>query len=58
VDASGGTNFKTDGVNSLPAGRVAYAVIKAVAGPEASQIATAINSSAFMDDATGSAGTA
>jgi prepilin-type N-terminal cleavage/methylation domain-containing protein len=58
VDASGGTTFKTDGVNTLPAGRVAYAVIKAVPGPEASQIATAINSPAFMDDATGSAGTA
>jgi len=56
ADASGGTNFKTDGVNSLPAGRVAYAVIKAVPGSEASQIAVAINSSAFMDDATGSAG--
>jgi hypothetical protein len=40
VDANGGTNFKTDGVNSLPAGRVAYAVIKAVSGPEAAQIAS------------------
>ncbi len=58
VDTSGGTNFKTDGVNSLPAGRVAYAVIKAVSGPDAFQIATAINTPAFMDDATGSAGTA
>jgi prepilin-type N-terminal cleavage/methylation domain-containing protein len=58
ADASGGTNFKTDGVNGLPSGRVAYAVIKAVSGPEASQIATAINTSAFMDDATGSAATA
>jgi len=57
VDANGGTNFKVDGVNSLPAGRVAYAVIKAVPGPEASQIAIAINTPAFMDDATGSAGT-
>lgn len=58
VDANGGTNFKIDGVNSLPIGRVAYAVIKAVSGPEASQIATAINSPAFMDDTTGSAGIA
>src|ERR1019366_6846646 len=30
VDANGGTNFRADGVNSLPAGRAAYAVIKAV----------------------------
>jgi prepilin-type N-terminal cleavage/methylation domain-containing protein len=58
VDANGGTNFKVDGVNSLPSGRVAYAVIKAVAGPEASQIASAINSPAFMDDTTGAAGIA
>jgi prepilin-type N-terminal cleavage/methylation domain-containing protein len=58
LDSNGGTNFKVDGVNSLPTGRVAYAVIKAVPGPEASQIATAINTPAFMDDATGSAGTA
>jgi prepilin-type N-terminal cleavage/methylation domain-containing protein len=58
VDASGGTNFKIDGINSLATGRVAYAVIKAVPGPEAAQIATAINTPAFMDDATGSAGTA
>jgi prepilin-type N-terminal cleavage/methylation domain-containing protein len=58
VDSSGGTNFKVDGVNSLPSGRVAYAVIKAVSGPEASQIATAIDTPAFMDDTTGSAGVA
>ena len=58
VDANGGTNFKIDGVNNLPAGRVAYAVIKSVPGAEASQIATAIDSPAFMDDSTGSAGTA
>ena len=58
VDANGGTNFKVDGVNSLSAGRVAYAVIKAVPGPEASQIAISINTPAFMDDATGAAGTA
>jgi hypothetical protein len=58
VDANGGTNFKIDGVNSLAAGRVAYAVIKSVPGPEASQIATAINTPAFMDDTTGSAGLA
>lgn len=58
IDASGGTNFKVDGVNSLPSGRVAYAVIKAVSGSEAYQIATAINSPAFMDDTTGSAGVA
>jgi prepilin-type N-terminal cleavage/methylation domain-containing protein len=58
VDASGGTNFKVDGVNSLPTGRVAYAVIKGVSGPEASQIASAINTPAFMDDLTGSAGSA
>lgn len=56
VDSNGGTNFKIDGVNSLPAGRVAYAVIKGVSGPEAFQIATAIDTPAFMDDATGSAG--
>jgi prepilin-type N-terminal cleavage/methylation domain-containing protein len=55
VNASGGTNFKIDGVNSLSAGRVAYAVIKAVPGAEASQIATAIDSPAFMDDSSGSA---
>jgi prepilin-type N-terminal cleavage/methylation domain-containing protein len=58
VDVNGGTNFKVDGVNNLAAGRVAYAVIKGVSGPEASQIAAAINTPAFMDDATGSAGTA
>lgn len=58
VNANGGTNFKVDGVNSLPPGRVAYAVIKAVSGPEASQIATAIDAPAFMDDTTGSAGVA
>jgi prepilin-type N-terminal cleavage/methylation domain-containing protein len=58
IDAGGGTNFKIDGVNNLAAGRVAYAVIKAVPGPEASQIATAINTPAFMDDTTGSAGLA
>jgi prepilin-type N-terminal cleavage/methylation domain-containing protein len=55
LDAGGGTNFKIDGVNSLPSGRVAYAVLKAVAGPEAYQIATAIDSPAFMDDTSGSA---
>ena len=58
VDANGGTNFRVDGVNSLPAGRVAYAIIKAVSGPEASQIATAINTPAFMDDTSGAASTA
>jgi prepilin-type N-terminal cleavage/methylation domain-containing protein len=58
VDANGGTNFKTDGVNSLPAGRVAYAIIKAVPGSEASQIAIAIDTPAFMDDTSGSAGMA
>jgi prepilin-type N-terminal cleavage/methylation domain-containing protein len=58
VDASGGTNFRTDGVNNLPAGRVAYAIIKAVPGSEAAQIAAAIDTPAFMDDTTGSAGTA
>lgn len=58
VDASGGTNFRTDGVNNLPSGRVAYAVIKGVPGPEASQIASAINTPAFMDDNTGSASVA
>jgi len=58
VDTSGGTNFKIDGVNSLPAGRVAYAVIKSVPGTEASQIAMAIDSPAFMDDTSGSAGMA
>lgn len=58
VDASGGTNFKVDGVNNLPGGRVAYAVIKGVAGPDASQIAVAINTPAFMDDASGTAATA
>jgi prepilin-type N-terminal cleavage/methylation domain-containing protein len=58
VDANGGTNFRTDGVNSLPAGRVAYVVIKAVSGSEAAQIAAAIDTPAFMDDTTGSAGIA
>jgi prepilin-type N-terminal cleavage/methylation domain-containing protein len=55
VDANGGTNFKIDGVNSLPAGRVAYAVIKSVPGSEASQIASSIDTPAFMDDSSGSA---
>ncbi len=55
VDLNGGTNFKIDGVNSLAPGRVAYAVIKAVSGPEASQIATAVDTPAFMDDTSGSA---
>jgi prepilin-type N-terminal cleavage/methylation domain-containing protein len=54
VDANGGTNFKIDGANNLSAGRVAYAVLKGVSGPEASQIAMAINTPAFMDDTTGS----
>jgi len=58
VDPNGGTNFRTDGVNSLPAGRVAYAIIKAVPGAEAAQIAAAIDTPAFMDDSTGSAGMA
>lgn len=58
ADASGGTNFKADGVNSLAAGRVAYAVLKAVPGPDAYQIATVINTPAFMDDTSGSAGIA
>ena len=58
VDVNGGTNFKVDGVNSLPAGRVAYAVIKGVAGPDAYQIATAIDAPAFMDDTSGSAAVA
>jgi prepilin-type N-terminal cleavage/methylation domain-containing protein len=56
VDANGGTNFRTDGVNNLSAGRVAYAIIKAVPGFEAAQIATAIDTPAFMDDTSGSAG--
>lgn len=55
IDASGGTNFKVDGVNGLPAGRVAYAVIKAVPGPDASQIASSIDTPAFMDDTSGAA---
>jgi len=58
VDASGGTNFKLDGVNSLPAGRVAYAVIKSVTGSEAYQIASSIDTPAFMDDTSGSAAVA
>ena len=58
VDANGGTTFRVDGVNSLPSGRVAYAVIKGVSGPEAAQIASAIDTPAFMDDASGSAGSA
>lgn len=58
VDVNGGTNFRTDGVNGLPPGRVAYAVIKSVPGSEAAQIATAIDTPAFMDDTTGSAGMA
>jgi len=58
VDINGGTNFRIDGVNNLAAGRVAYAIIKGVSGPEASQIATAIDTPAFMDDTTGSAATA
>lgn len=58
VDASGGTEFKTDGVNALAAGRVAYAVIKGVSGPEAYQIAMAIDTPAFMDDTTGVAAAA
>jgi prepilin-type N-terminal cleavage/methylation domain-containing protein len=58
VDANGGTTFKLDGANSLSSGRVAYAVIKAVAGSEAFQLASALNTPAMMDDTTGSAGTA
>jgi prepilin-type N-terminal cleavage/methylation domain-containing protein len=58
VDVNGGTNFRIDGVNNLAAGRVAYAIIKGVSGPEAFQIATAIDTPAFMDDTTGSAGIA
>lgn len=58
VDDGGGTTFKLDGTNSLTSGRVAYAVIKAVAGSEAFQLASALNTPAMMDDATGSAGTA
>jgi prepilin-type N-terminal cleavage/methylation domain-containing protein len=58
IDANGGTNFRIDGVNGMSAGRVAYAVMKAVSGPEASQIASAIDTPAFMDDTTGSAGMA
>jgi prepilin-type N-terminal cleavage/methylation domain-containing protein len=58
VDVNGGTNFRIDGVNNLASGRVAYAVIRAVSGPEAAQIATAIDTPAFMDDTTGSAGIA
>ncbi len=58
MDGSGGTNFRIDGVTNLPTGRVAYALIKAVPGAEASQIASAINTPAFMDDNTGSAGVA
>jgi prepilin-type N-terminal cleavage/methylation domain-containing protein len=54
VDLNGGTNFRIDGVNNLAPGRVAYAVIKSVSGPEASQIATAIDTPAFMDDTSGS----
>jgi prepilin-type N-terminal cleavage/methylation domain-containing protein len=56
VDAGGGTTFRIDGVNSLPTGRVAYAVIKAVPGPEAAQIASAIDTPAFLDDTTAAAG--
>ncbi|HEY1849230.1 MAG TPA: type II secretion system protein [Opitutaceae bacterium] len=58
VNASGGTNFRIDGVNSLSAGRVAYSVIKAVSGPEAYAIASAIDTPAFMDDTSGSAASA
>ncbi|HZZ19813.1 MAG TPA: hypothetical protein VFE25_10610, partial [Opitutaceae bacterium] len=58
ADSNGATNFKIDGVNNLPSGRVAYAVLKSVAGPDAARIANAIDTPAFMDDATGSAGAA
>ncbi len=58
VDANGGTTFRVDGVNGLPQGRVAYAVIKGVSGPEASQIASAIDTPAFMDDTSGAAASA
>ena len=58
VDANGGTTFRVDGVNSLPAGRVAYAVIKSVTGTEAAQIAAAIDTPAFMDDTSGAAAAA
>ena len=56
VDANGGTNFRIDGVNNLAAGRVAYAVIKAVPGPEAAQIAASIDTPAFIDDSSAAAG--
>jgi prepilin-type N-terminal cleavage/methylation domain-containing protein len=58
VDGAGGTTFKLDGANVLTSGRVAYAVIKGMAGSEAFQLASALNTPAMMDDATGSAGTA
>lgn len=58
ISSSGGTNFRLDGINSLAAGRVAYAVIKGVPAGEAYQIAVAIDTPAMMDDATGAAGSA
>ncbi len=53
-----GANFYLDGINSLPTGRVAFAIIKAVPAAEAYQIALALDTAAFMDDTTGSAGVA
>ena len=56
--ASSGSNFYLDGVNSLPSGRVAFAVIKSVPGAEAYQIASSVNTAVFMDDMSGAAITA
>ena len=53
-----GSNYYLDGVNSLPAGRVAYAVIRGVSGTEAYQIAASIDTLALMDDTTSTAGMA
>ena len=50
-----GSNFYLDGVNSLPTGRVAFAILKSVPGAEAYQIASAVDTAAFMDDASGAA---
>jgi len=58
ADPNGGTNFKIDGANFLPSGRVAYALIKSVPGAEAYQIASAIDTPAFMDDISGAASSA
>lgn len=47
-----GSNFYLDGINSLPSGRVAFAVLKGVTGAEAYQLAVALDTMGYIDDIT------